>query len=334
MRRTHRIQPVALFAACASTALLAWAPAAAVASPSTYTPGAAAVDGVSAGPWNTSQGNPAAGSPYQSFDLFPTYTPGGNTTTSPPPTEPNLAVYPGANGISPLPSGVAGTPGPLTGYCSTSSNETGVPVGQPAGTLPFAPYYFPDVVRNADGSLTGYFDYRPKDADEAITVARSTDGGATWTTEGEALEQNPGYCPTADTNDDGQGHPFVAAVAGTNRLYTLQRPAGDNTGIGLLVHSVAPPAADPLSGLPASERVGIDPNSFATGSALLPSSGVGVSISLTTLGTAGSADQIVAGPYEDVTRPGSSLITCTGTNTGSDVADGMHDAERVHRRRA
>ena len=43
-----------------------------------------------------------------------------------------------------------------------------------------APYYFPDVVRNSDGSLTGYFDWRPKDGDEATTVAKSTDGGLTW----------------------------------------------------------------------------------------------------------------------------------------------------------
>ncbi len=81
---------------------------------------------------------------------------------------------------APYPSGVAGTPGPLDGYCSSlgANPETGSPVSQPAGTtLPLSPYYFPDVVRNADGSLTGYFDYRPKDADEAITVARSTDNG-------------------------------------------------------------------------------------------------------------------------------------------------------------
>ncbi|HEY5198296.1 MAG TPA: Ig-like domain-containing protein [Solirubrobacteraceae bacterium] len=312
MRRTRRVPSNVslLLGACSALVVLLAGATAAPASPTTYIPGSPVVDGVSGGPWNTSQGNPAAGSPYQSGDLFPTYTPGGSATSMP--TEPNLAVYPAASGLSPLPSGVAGTPGPLTGYCGSTSNETGTPVGQPAGTLPFAPYYFPDVVRNQDGSLTGYFDYRPKDADEAITVARSTDGGASWSTEGEALEQNPGYCPTADTNDDGQGHPFVMSVAGQSHVYTLQRPAGDTSGIGLLVHSVAPSAANPLSGVPASERVGIDPNTFATGSAAVPTSG-GSIISLTTLGMAGSADQIVAGPYEDVTQPGSSLITCTGT---------------------
>ncbi len=143
----------------------------------------------------------------------------------------------------PYASGVAGSPGPLDGYCTSlgANPETGSPVSQPAGvTLPFAPDYFPDVIRNADGSLTGYFDYRPKDADEAITVARSTDGGRTWTNDGEALEQNGGYCPTADTNDDGQGHPYVASIGGSTKLYTLNRPAGDYEGVGLLVHDVAP----------------------------------------------------------------------------------------------
>ncbi len=63
-------------------------------------------------------------------------------------------------------------------------------MSQPPGSLPMSPYYFPDVTRNPDGSLTGYFDYRPKDAEEAVTVAKSTDNGASWSTEGEALEQN------------------------------------------------------------------------------------------------------------------------------------------------
>ncbi len=195
--------------------------------------------------------------------------------------------------------------------------------------LPFAPYYFPDVVRNADGSLTGYFDYRPKDANEAITVARSTDNGATWTTEGEALQENQGYCPTADTNDDGEGHPYVASIGGSTKLYTLQRPAGDYENVGLVVHNVAPGEPDPLAGLPGSEPVGVDPNTFATATTGVPTSG-GESIPVSTLGSEGSPEHIVAGPYEDVSAssPSSSIITCTGTSispaalTGCTVAGG------------
>jgi hypothetical protein len=300
------------------------------------------LDGVADAPWNTSQGDPTLGTPYYGQTgpsgatslLFPTYTPSSNPTyetTIGGITAPNLAVYPtGGTGPSgqtgetvPYPSGVAGTPGPDDDYCANGgayTNENGAVNAEPLGvTLPFSPYYFPDIVRNADGSLTGYFDYRPKDTDEAITVARSTDGGVTWTTEGEALEQNPGYCPVADTNDDGQGHPFVtASPSGGTDLYTLQRAAGDNAGIGLLVHHVNPSASNPLSALPASQSVGIDPNTFAAAAVPVGASGSsGVSIPVSTLGSAGSPEQIVGASYEDVpvgsTAPSSStIINCTG----------------------
>lgn len=285
----------------------------------TYTPESPLVDTVSGGSWNTSQGDPSAAGAYSSSDLLPTFSFGGSETTLGGVSEPNLAVYPSALGATPYPSGVAGTPGPLDGYCSSlgANPETGTPVSQPAGSLPMSPYYFPDVVRNADGSLTGYFDYRPKDANEAITVATSTDNGATWTTSGEALEQNHGVCPTADSSDDGQGHPYVMATAGSSDIYTLQRPAGDNTGIGMLVHKVEPSAADPLSALPGSQPVGVDPNTFADTAVSVPTSGEGVTVPVSTLGSGGSPEQIVAGPYEDLSAasPSQSIIRCTGTST-------------------
>jgi hypothetical protein len=299
--------------------LLSAAPAASAST--TYAPETPVVDTIEGGPWNTSQGNPSAGGEYPTSDLLPTFAFGGPETTIGGVSEPNVAVYPSAEEpkVPPYPSGVAGTPGPLSGYCSKeeSENEAGSPVSQPAGTkLPFSPYYFPDIVRNSDGSLTGYFDYRPKDADEAITVARSTDNGKTWVAEGKALEQNAGYCPTADTNDDGQGHPFVMSTGATSNLYTLQRQAGDNPGVGLLVHQVNPAASNPLSAVPASQPVGIDPNTFVTASTTVPSSG-GVPVPVSTLGTAGTPEQIVNGSYEDVPAgssvPSSStIINCTG----------------------
>jgi hypothetical protein len=308
----------ALLGTCA-TGLVLSATAAASAGSTTYTPETPVVDTVSEGPWNTSQGDPSAGATYPSADLLPSFTFGGSETTIGGVSEPNVAVYPGT-GADPYPSGVAGTPGPLDGYCSSlgANPETGSPVSQPAGaSLPFSPYYFPDVVRNADGSLTGYFDYRPKDADEAITVARSTDNGESWTSEGKALEQNPGYCPTADTNDDGQGHPYVASIGGgSTKLYTLQRPAGDYEGVGLLVHGVEPSATNPLAALPASESVGIDPNTYAESEVEVPTSG-GVSIPVSTLGSENSPEHIVAGPYEDynAASPSKAIVTCTGTSS-------------------
>jgi hypothetical protein len=300
-----------------------------------YTPEAAVVDTISGGPWNTSQGDPSQGGEYPSSDLLPTFSFGGPETTLGGVSEPNLAVYPGEQKVTengkevtkliPYPSGVAGTPGPLDGYCSGlgANPESGSPVSQPPGsTLPFSPYYFPDVVRNPDGSLTGYFDYRPKDADEAITVARSTDGGKTWVAEGKALEQNPGYCPTADTNDDGQGHPLVASIGGASKLYTLQRPAGDYEGVGLLVHNVQPNATDPLGSLEPTEPVGIDPNTYAESEVEVPTSG-GVDIPVSTLGEASSPEHIVAGLYEDYNAPTpwKSIITCKGTTTAPAPAE-------------
>jgi hypothetical protein len=308
---------VALIGTCATVLVLS-AAASAAEGGTTYTAETPVVDTISEGPWNTSQGDPSAGGAYTTADLLPTFAFGGSETTLGGVNEPNVAVYPGT-GTVPYPSGVAGTPGPLDGYCSGlgASPETGSPVSQPAGaSLPFSPYYFPDVVRNADGSLTGYFDYRPKDADEAITVARSTDGGKSWTSEGKALEQNPGYCPTADTNDDGQGHPYVAPIGASTKLYTLNRPAGDYEGVGLLVHNVEPSAADPLASLAPTEAVGIDPNTYAESEVEVPTSG-GISIPVSTLGSEGSPEHIVAGPYEDynASSPSSSILTCTGTSS-------------------
>jgi large repetitive protein len=299
-----------------------------------YTPGTPALatitNGTDAAPWNEAQGDPASPS-YTSQapgTLLPTYTPGGATTGTTV-TEPNVAVYPGANsgtdGVAPYPSGVVGTPGPLAGYCGTGNQTTasdGTPARQPAGTtLPFAPAYFPHVVRNADGSLTGYFDYRPKDADEALVAATSTDNGQDWTYDGEALEENPGYCPSADINDDGQGHSNVITIGGNTYLYTLARAAGDMQGVGMIVHQFSPTEANPLSGLPATEPVGIDPDAFvpAGAPAISVTNGTAATIQLTSLGSANSPEQLIAGSFVDLTQtPGApTVITCTGLGTSS-----------------
>jgi Bacterial Ig-like domain (group 3) len=288
-------------------------------------------NGTSAAPWNESQGDPdfSSYSTQPPGTLLPTYTPGGATENTGGVTEPNLAVYPasdsGTDGNFPYPSGTVGTPGPLTGYCGTGNNANaslGSPARQPAETtLPFAPAYFPHIVRNTDGSLTGYFDYRPKDADEALVAATSKDNGQDWTYDGEALEENPGYCPSADINDDGEGHSNVITVAGQTYLYTLPRAAGDMQGVGMIVHQFGPTESNPLEGLPAVEKIGIDPDAFVpTGtSALDVTSGPAVTIPLTSLGTAGSPEQLVVGSFVDLTQtPGvPTVITCTGLGASS-----------------
>jgi hypothetical protein len=289
----------------------------------TGTPNLATItNGSTAAPWNEAQGD-TSGTPYPQSDLLPSFLPGGPTAGTP--AEPNVAVYPGSGsgtaGVAPYPSGVVGTPGPLDDYCGTGNTlaeATGSPVRQPAGTtLPLAPAYFPHIVRTGATDLTGYFDYRPKDADEAIVVASSTDNGQDWTYQGEALEQNQGYCPSADINDDGQGHPNVITVGGTTYLYTLQRPAGDSNGVGMLVHTLTSSGADTLAGLPGQEPVGIDPDAFATTGATVPfTGGTPVTLSVNQTGLANSPEQLVPGPFVDLTQTpvptASSIITCTG----------------------
>lgn len=346
-------------------ALMASAVAASAADGTSYLAGMPSVDQVSGAPWNPWQGLSTslfgAGtfdgisiSAYPSSDLLQTFSFGGPTTSSADSTtEPNVATYPAATADEPFPSGFAGTPGPLSGYCGSSyndswdtsatattgnPNETGSPVSEPSGeSLPFSPYYFPDVVMNSDGTLTGYFDFRPKDADEEIVAARSNVGGTSWTVEGTALDQNQGYCPSGDTNDDGEGHPYVADLGPTTDLYTLQRALGDYPGSDLDAFPINPGMSNPLSGLQASTSIGVDPNTFATAATpLLPSAGTNIPVS--TLGgdtvngnstseTDSSSNTLTvpdpsalpngAAQYEDVTQTASGLhpvVTCTGTS--------------------
>jgi hypothetical protein len=304
-------------------------------------------DGTFDAPWNEYQGDPA--DPLYASQspgtVLPTYTPGGTTAAG----SPNLAVFPGASsgtdGSSPYPAGVVGTPGTLDGYCGTGDNTTasaGTPQRQPVGTtLPLAPAYFPHIVRNADGSLTGYFDYRPKDADEAIVAATSTNNGVSWTYDSEALEENPGYCPSADITDDGEGHPNAITVGGTTRLYTLPRAAGDTIGTGMLVHTIHPTESNPLAGAPATEKVGIDPDDFASSAVTVPycsaatpnpatstaisadppsCSGSSVTIPFTNPVGTGS-DALVAGEFVDATATptptASDVIYCSGVTSSS-----------------
>ena len=54
-----------------------------------------------------------------------------------------------------------------SGYCNASLN----PIGDP-GTERMEPYYFPFIVGQGS-NLQGYFDYRPKDTNEAVVAASS-----------------------------------------------------------------------------------------------------------------------------------------------------------------
>ena len=314
--RTRRVVTLSVILAAAATLTplgpVALAGAAGQQEPVYGQASAPTVDQIQGGPWTLSEGSVNA--------VYPSADPTSSTT---PP-------------FSPYISGATGTPGPLPDYCGAGgpAPETGSVNGQPAGYQAMQPYYFPFVTEAPDGvsgHLIGYFDARPKDTDESIVVASSTDNGLHWTYQGTALEENAGYCPQGDTSDDGQGHPVVIKVGGTSYLYTISRPSGDNVGVGLLVHQVNPSATNPLSGLNGAEPVGVDPDIEATAGASVPTSG-GTTINVSSLGTTGasellapgqnetdtaanSPEQIITGQFEDLalSNPSSSVITCTGT---------------------
>jgi len=231
-------------------------------------------------PWTLSQGDPTVGPPYD--QSLPTFSFGGSPLFSDAATMtsyPNLSVYPGSgtdvagatDNPAPYDTGFAGTPGPLSGYCTSGgpNPETGAISREPAGALlPMSPYYFPFVMRNPNDPrvLTGFFDYRPKDTDESLVVADSFDNGKSWHFVDQKLELNANVCGDLIQNDNGEGHAFVLKIHGTYYLYTLNRVSGDTLGQGLLVHKLdfAPTRkdrlGDPIASLPATEPVDAGPN--------------------------------------------------------------------------
>jgi hypothetical protein len=148
------------------------------------------------------------------------------------------------------------------GYC----DSTGAQVPNSA-TERMEPYYFPYVTGHGR-HLEGYFDYRPKDTNEAVVAAVSDDAGKTWTFQQEVLQLRT-TCPTqankepdgekdavggnnADNgDDDGQGHQFVLSIAGHTYLYTLERANGHIDSDDLYIHEIFPQPGQPLNGAPA-----------------------------------------------------------------------------------
>jgi hypothetical protein len=148
------------------------------------------------------------------------------------------------------------------GYCDSSGKQVGNP-----GSERMQPYYFPFI--NGRGlHLQGYFDYRPKDINEAVVAASSDDGGRTWNFQQEVLELRT-TCPTQvqkdpdgdkdnspspnnsdNGDDDGQGHQFVLSIDGHTYLYTLDRAVNHIDSDDLYVHEIHPAPGQPLNGAP------------------------------------------------------------------------------------
>ncbi|NUR58937.1 MAG: hypothetical protein HOV87_09715 [Catenulispora sp.] len=180
---------------------------------------------------------------------------------------------------APVPATLAGGPwtlgqapatygDPTAGYCDAAGAVTRNP-----GTELFQPAYFPNVSGHGR-HLRGFFDYRPKDTDEAVVAAESDDGGRTWRYQGQALESNAGQCPSPALNDDGQGHPTVLHIDGKDFLYTLTRPTADTAGSQLLVHRIDADSAHPLAKLPKAQPVGTGAGTTLTGPVTLPAATV------------------------------------------------------------
>lgn len=149
------------------------------------------------------------------------------------------------------------------GYCDANGNQVPNP-----GSERMQPYYFPFITGHGD-HLQGYFDYRPKDIDEAVVAASSDDAGRTWNFQQEVLQLRT-TCPMQlqkdpdgdkdnkndgnnDDNgdDDGQGHQFVLTIAGHTYLYTLDRAVGHIDSDDLYIHELSPLPGQPLNGAPA-----------------------------------------------------------------------------------
>jgi hypothetical protein len=158
-------------------------------------------------------------------------------------------------------AGTTTSGGPFNGttpYCAS-----GVPIVNPATTVnTMQPFYFP-FVSGRGLSLQGYFDYRPRNVNEAIVAATSSDGGQTWHFE-DQIENLTTYCPASNSNgstgnDDGLGHPYVISYAGAGWLYQLDRRGGHVDSDGLIEHLMTPKAGAPFNGLPVNTELGPPP---------------------------------------------------------------------------
>ncbi len=149
------------------------------------------------------------------------------------------------------------------GYCDSNGNQVPNPSMER-----MQPYYFPFITGHGR-HLQGYFDYRPKDIDEAVAAAYSDDAGQTWTFQQKVLELRTA-CPNQlqkdpdgdkdnkndgnnDDNgdDDGQGHQFILNIVGHTYLYTLERANNHIDVDDLYIHELSPQPGLPLNGAPA-----------------------------------------------------------------------------------
>lgn len=191
---------------------------------------------------------------------------------------------------APVPASINGGPWTLAQLAPGNPNPPNVPnksfgynanfmTANSGTTSPMQPYYF-GFIQGSGDNLQGYFDWRPKEINEGIVAAKSTDGGLTWEFQQmgfvltQALPVNQQSTnPDAGLADDGFGHPRVIHIANPNPiptpspvfghppatpisthtfLYTLDRSAGAVDKFGLIVTPLLPTVDMPLNGMPAN----------------------------------------------------------------------------------
>jgi ABC-type amino acid transport substrate-binding protein len=205
--------------------------------------------------------------PDDEADLSPAPAPAPTSA----PTSQTLAVAPkwSVQDGAPVVANITGGPWTLAQMAPGNPNPPAIPnktfgydsnwmTANLGKTSPMQPYYFP--MTQGDGNnLQGYFDWRPKDINEAIVAAKSTDGGKTWQhqqtvlTLTRALPVNPQSTnPDADQLDNGFGHPFVMQVGNSTLLYTLDRSNAALDNFGLVVSNITPDNISPLNNALAS----------------------------------------------------------------------------------
>jgi hypothetical protein len=176
-------------------------------------------------------------------------------TASSSPVQATIAGGPWTLGQGGSSTGGGAYDGPVP-YCTPGNSSGGSALMNPSSSVnTFNPYYFPFVVGSGQ-NVKGYFDYRPKNINEAVVAATSTNAGQTWTFQ-QMVEQLTTECPNSDANtansggnDDGEGHPSIISFGGMTWLYTLDRRTPHADSDGLIVHNILPRGANALNPLP------------------------------------------------------------------------------------
>jgi hypothetical protein len=177
----------------------------------------------------------------------------------------------------------AGNPNPPSVPNQSFGYGANFPTANEGQTSAMQPFYFPFILGHGN-NLQGYFDWRPKNINEAVVAAHSSDGGRSWQFDQIAmvltrvLPRNPQSAnPDPGIADDGFGHPSIlhmsppplpSPVPGLPQptpvyhrrshmtfLYNTDRSKDANGKYGLVVSVLSPKNGEPLNGALADKPI-------------------------------------------------------------------------------